>query len=241
MLNTILFDLDGTLIPFVQEEFVQAYFKTLIRRLAPMGYDGEKLTAALWKGTKAMTENDGSHTNRQVFWELFTRELGVQALALESNLEDFYVREFDAVRSVLRCQVDRRPLIEGLKQKGYEVVLATNPVFPAAAVETRLRWIGLCGQDFRYVTTYENSRHSKPNPDYYRDILAHIGREPGECLMVGNNPVDDMAALEAGLSGYLVTDFLENPGNKPIDSYPQGTFAELESYLGALPEVDKKK
>ena len=237
MLNTILFDLDGTLIPFVQEEFIQAYFKELIRRLAPMGYDGEKLTAALWKGTKAMICNDGTHTNRQVFWELFTQELGVQALALESNLEDFYVREFDSIRSILRSQVDRRPLIERLKQKGYEVVLATNPVFPVVAVETRLSWIGLCGQDFRYVTTYENSRHSKPNPDYFRDILSHIGREPGKCLMVGNNPVDDMAALDAGLSGYLVTDFLENPEGKPIDNYPRGTFVELEAYLDSLPAI----
>ena len=47
MLTTVLFDLDGTLLPFVQDEFIQAYFKTLLRRLGPMGYDGEKLTAAL--------------------------------------------------------------------------------------------------------------------------------------------------------------------------------------------------
>ena len=237
MLNTILFDLDGTLLPFVQEEFIQAYFKELIHRLAPMGYDGEKLTAALWKGTKAMICNDGSHTNRQVFWELFTRELGVEALALESNLEDFYVREFDGIRSILRRQVDRRPLIEGLKKKGYEVVLATNPVFPAVAMETRLGWVGLCSRDFRYVTTYENSRHSKPHPDYYRDILSHIRREPSECLMVGNNPVDDMAAVDVGLAGYLVTDFLENPEGKPMANYPQGTFAEQEAYLESLPAI----
>ena len=40
MLTTVLFDLDGTLLPFVQAEFIQAYFKTLLRRLGPMGYDG---------------------------------------------------------------------------------------------------------------------------------------------------------------------------------------------------------
>ena len=51
MLNTILFDLDGTLLPFVQEEFIRAYFKALLSRLIPMGYDGEKVSAALWKGT----------------------------------------------------------------------------------------------------------------------------------------------------------------------------------------------
>ena len=58
MLNTILFDLDGTLLPFVQEEFIRAYFKALLSRLIPMGYDGEKLSAALWKGTMAMIGNE---------------------------------------------------------------------------------------------------------------------------------------------------------------------------------------
>lgn len=237
MLNTILFDLDGTLLSFVQEEFIQAYFKALLGHLAPMGYDGEKLTAALWKGTGAMIRNNGERTNRQVFWEVFTQELGVGALSLESNLNDFYVYEFDNVRSVLRRQVDRRGVIEKLRGKGYGVVLATNPVFPAVAVETRLRWAGLHSEDFDDITTYENSRHSKPNPDYYRDILAHIGRQPEECLMIGNNPVDDMAALTVGLDGFLVTDYLENPDNVSIDTFKRGTFQELETCLDALPSV----
>lgn len=240
MLTTVLFDLDGTLLPFVQDEFIQVYFKTLLRRLGPMGYDGEKLTAALWKGTGAMIKNDGRYTNRQIFWEVFTQTLGVQALALESNLDDFYRHEFDEVRQVLRCQADRRPLVEGLREKGYGLVLATNPVFPAAAVETRMKWVGLCPQDFAYITTYENSRHSKPNPAYFRDILAHIGRQPEECLMVGNNPVDDMAALDVGMEAFLVTDYLENPEDRPIDAFRRGTFRELEEFLGALPAVEKQ-
>ena len=60
MLNTILFDLDGTLAPFLQDEFVRVYFKLLVRRLTPMGYDGEKLVHALWSGVDAMIKNDGT-------------------------------------------------------------------------------------------------------------------------------------------------------------------------------------
>lgn len=81
MLNTILFDLDGTLAPFQQDEFVRVYFGLLVRRLVPMGYDGEKLVRALWKGVDAMIGNSGAVTNRQVFWECFTQEMGMQALA----------------------------------------------------------------------------------------------------------------------------------------------------------------
>ena len=241
MLNTILFDLDGTLAPFVQDEFVHAYFKALVKRLVPMGYDGEKLVAALWKGVDAMVENDGSQTNRQRFWAVFTRELGIQALALESVLEDFYARKFDAVRSVLKEEADRGPLIRGLREKGYTVFLATNPIFPEVAVETRLNWVGLSGGDFDGMTTYENSRRSKPNPGYYRDILERLGRRGEECLMIGNNPVDDMAALKAGLSAYLVTDYVENPGGVPLEQYPHGSFRMVRASLEKLPEIGARR
>ena len=198
MLNTILFDLDGTLAPFQQDEFVRVYFGLLVRRLVPMGYDGEKLVRALWKGVDAMIGNSGAVTNRQVFWECFTREMGMQALALETILDDFYATDFDGARSCLTARTDRSGLIRSLRRRGYGVVLATNPIFPAVAIETRLGWVGLSQADFDYVTAYENSRRSKPSPGYYRDILSHLGRRGEECLMVGNNPVDDMAALRAG-------------------------------------------
>ena len=205
MLNTILFDLDGTLAPFQQDEFVRVYFGLLVRRLVPMGYDGEKLVRALWKGVDAMIGNSGAVTNRQVFWECFTQEMGMQALALETILDDFYATDFDGARSCLTARTDRSGLIRSLRRRGYGVVLATNPIFPAVAIETRLGWVGLSQADFDYVTAYENSRRSKPSPGYYRDILSHLGRRGEECLMVGNNPVDDMAALNAGLAFYLVT------------------------------------
>lgn len=237
MLNTILFDLDGTLVPFLQDEFIHDYFKALTVRLTPMGYKGEQLLDALWKGVAVMVENDGCVTNRQAFWERFTQEVGIQALALESIFEDFYAREFDTVRSVVREKTDRGPFIRMLREKGYGLVLATNPIFPAVAVETRLGWVGLRGGDFDHITTYENSRRSKPNPGYYRDILDHIGRRGEECLMAGNNPVDDMAALKAGISGYLVTDCIENPGDLPLEDYTHGSFRELEAYLAGLPAL----
>ena len=235
MLDTILFDLDGTLAPFMQDDFVRLYFKALVRRLAPMGYDGEKLLAALWRGVDAMVANDGTHTNRQVFWESFVADLGVAALALEGDLNDFYGGpDFDAARACLHEEVDRRPLISALREKGYSLVLATNPIFPTVAVETRLHWIGLTGEDFDHVTTYENSRHSKPNPDYFRDILAHIGKAPEECLMVGNDVGEDLSIRTLGVKTYLVTDTMENKKNLPIESEYTGSLNELLEFIETL-------
>ena len=38
-ITTILFDLDGTLLPMDQEAFTTGYFKLLAKKLAPYGYE----------------------------------------------------------------------------------------------------------------------------------------------------------------------------------------------------------
>lgn len=38
-LTTILFDLDGTLLPMNNDAFTKGYFKLLAARLAPLGYE----------------------------------------------------------------------------------------------------------------------------------------------------------------------------------------------------------
>ena len=55
--------------------------------------------------------------------------------------------------------------------------------------------------------------------------------------MVGNNPTDDMAASRAGMAVYLVTDYVENQENLPVEEYPNGTFQKLENSLVQLPEI----
>lgn len=237
MRNTILFDLDGTLVPYFQEDFINAYIGTLVKLLTPMGYDSEKIVAALWKGTGAMLTHDGQRTNRQVFWESFAADLGYGALGLESILDGYYSNEFNAVSATLKETVDRGGLIHALREKGYALVLATNPVFPAVAVASRLRWIGLEPEDFDYVTTYENSRFSKPDPAYYQEILTKLGRQGDQCLMVGNNPSDDGGAEKAGIPTWLVTDYLENEKGLPLEGFTHFTFRELEQALLELPDI----
>ena len=41
--KTILFDLDGTLLPMDQDVFVKSYFKRLAAKLAPLGYESQQL------------------------------------------------------------------------------------------------------------------------------------------------------------------------------------------------------
>ena len=163
-ITTVLFDLDGTLLPMDQEIFVKAYLGGLCKKLAPLGYEPRALSAAIWKGTEAMVKNDGSRLNEEVFWETFCGLMGENARKDEPVFEEFYRKEFQQVAQVCGRNPTAKELIDRLKAKNLRLVLATNPLFPAIATHSRVRWAGLEPEDFCHITTYENSRFCKPNP-----------------------------------------------------------------------------
>ena len=114
------------------------------------------------------------------------------------------------------------------------MALATNPIFPAVATESRIRWAGLQPEDFELYTTYENSRYCKPNLNYYRDIVEQLDLTPEECLMVGNDVAEDMVVRELGMNVFLLTDCLINSAQKDISVYPNGGFPELLALIRSL-------
>lgn len=236
MITTVLFDLDGTLLPMDQERFVRSYLKRLAAFLAPHGYDPERVVATLWKGTGAMVRNDGSRTNEAVFWDCFAEDHGAEALKDRPLFDTFYTTDFQAVARDCGHTPQARRLLDALKAAGLRRVLATNPVFPAAATESRIRWAGLDPSDFELYTTYENSRRCKPNPAYYRDILDTIGCRGEECVMVGNDVTEDMVAETLGMKVFLLTDCLINREGADLSHWPHGGFDELFAFLGLSPE-----
>lgn len=242
MIDTILFDLDGTLLPVGLKEFTAAYFAGIKKAFFGLGLDVESAFGALWGGTEAMMKNDGTMTNAARFWEHFAAALKLpreRLGALEASLDRFYASEdFDGIQALLRGDLAlSRRVVETAGEKGYDLVLATNPLFPMIAVTMRLKWLGIDPAVFRHVTDYTRSSYCKPNNAYYREIFEVIGKTPGQCLMVGNNTKEDMCAGELGVETYLVTDYLENEPNMDIEVFRHGSLAELEAYLGALPNL----
>ncbi len=238
MIDTVLFDLDGTLLPFEQKEFIDAYFSRLCRALAPLGFSPREIVDAVWAGTAAMVKNDGGRSNKDVFWQEFTGRLGENARKAEALCDRFYAREFDEVKCVVRPGSPAKELVRALTASGFTVALATNPIFPAVAVRTRLSWIGLSPEDFALVTDYENSCFCKPNPRYFTRILECLGKRGDHCLMVGNSPQEDLPAAEAGCAVFLITDYLEPPGAAIPDGVPHASLASFtSSALSALHKV----
>ena len=231
--QAVLFDLDGTLLPMDQDTFTGEYFKQLAAKLAPYGYEAETLYRNLWAGVAAMVLNDGSRLNEVAFWEKFTELYGQQVLDDLPVFDEFYRLDFDNVKVSCGYHPAAKEIIEGLKAAGKTIILATNPLFPPAATEHRIRWAGLDPKDFLFYTTYDNSKHCKPNPAYYTDILEQAGLKPEDCLMVGNDVYEDMvAAGSLEIRGFLLTDCLINKKDFDISIYPQGSFDELKKFLG---------
>ncbi len=231
-ITTVLFDLDGTLLPMDQEIFVKAYFGGLSKRLAPLGYESQGLIQTIWEGTMAMVKNDGSMTNEEAFWKHFSSIYSPeQAKRDYPHFEAFYRENFDEVAKVCGYTPRAREVIDLLKKAGIRRVLATNPLFPSIATEKRMAWAGLSSADFELFTTYENSRYCKPNPAYYNDILKTIGCRPEECAMVGNDVGEDMVAKALGMEVFLLTDCIINKKNEDLSAYPHGDFDELLLWL----------
>ena len=233
-LTTVLFDLDGTLLPMDQETFVKEYFGRIAAKLAPQGYEPKKLVETIWRGTGAMVENNGSKTNEEVFWEIAVAVYGDRILKDKHFFDEFYEEEFDKIKAVCGHHPAAAEIVHGLKEKGYRVVLATNPIFPARATQWRIQWAGLQPEDFELYTTYENSSYCKPNLDYYRQILDKLHLVPEECMMVGNDAGEDMIAKQLGMQVFLLTDCLINKAGADISQYPHGDFAQLDAYLKEL-------
>lgn len=231
MIKVILFDLDGTLLPMDQDEFVKCYMGRLAEKMAAHGYEPKRLVKTIWAGTEAMVRNNGLNTNEEVFWRVFRQIYGQGAMEDLPLFEDFYAVDFAGVRVSCGYTPLAAEVIGTLKEKGYRLALATNPLFPATATRQRIRWAGLRPEDFELVTTYENSRHCKPNPDYYRDIMAELKVRPEECLMVGNDVGEDMVAGRLGAKVYLLTDCLINRKEENPAKYPHGSMAELLEYI----------
>lgn len=230
----VLFDLDGTLLPMDQELFVKAYLKGLAAKMAPYGFDPQKISEALWVGTGAMMKTDGSLRNDELFWKVFQGIVGPFGEEHFAAVDDFYANEFQSVREVCGFSLRAAEVIAAVKERGLIPVLATNPLFPRAATESRVRWAGLQPEDFAYITVYDNSHYCKPNVKYYEEILGIIGAAPEECIMVGNDAKEDTAVEALGIPVFLLKDCLINSDGRDISKYPNGGFDELIAYIHSL-------
>lgn len=239
MKDTILFDLDGTLLAMDTGVFTKEYFKELSVKLKDF-FTPEEVARYLWKATErmVMSQND-QKTNEEVFYQSFYGNMEHERAELDPVLDEFYQEDFDKIKRVSEKDENMIQAVEELKAKGYQLVVATNPLFPRMAVLDRIRWAGLNKDDFKYITSFEKMHFCKPNLNFYRELLIDINRAPVNCIMVGNDVDEDMVAKEIGIQTYLVDEFLigDKEGSENIDH--SGSYKDFYNFAKELPNVEE--
>lgn len=235
-MKAILFDLDGTLLPMNMDEFAGGYFSLLANKAQPHGNDDrKKLIDGIWTGTAAMVKNDGSMSNFDRFWKTFAEIFGERVYNDIPVFDEFYSTDFEQAIAFTQPKPEKAQQAVALAHKAAPiVVLATNPLFPAVGVKTRLSWLGLKPSDFDYVSSYENSCFSKPSTAYYKDILEKLSLSPEDCLMVGNDVDEDiLPTAKLNMKSFLVTDCLLNKSGSEV-TCPSGSIDDMLKYLESL-------
>jgi HAD superfamily hydrolase (TIGR01549 family) len=238
MIRAVLLDLDDTLLDNDMGHFLPPYFAALSQYLSRF-VSPKKLVPMVLASSRAMMSNqDPSITNQQSFNAAFLPRLGLPESEVRPVIASFYEEDFPALKKYTRPRPQARPLVQSLFDQGYDVVIATNPLFPRRAIEHRLDWAGVSDFAFTLVTTYENSHFCKPNPLYYQEILDKVGCKPHQGVMVGDDFANDIEpAMQVGLYTYWIADGARNDGS----SYPgmRGTLADCLNWVqsGGLREL----
>jgi HAD superfamily hydrolase (TIGR01662 family) len=188
------------------QRFLPPYFAALGRCMAQF-VAPDKLVPMLLVATRAMMADQDPHvTNQQAFNAHFFAALGYPEAEVRPTIRAFYEEEFPALRQYTQARPQARPLVQALFERGYQVVIATNPMFPRRAIEHRLGWAGVADFPFALITSYENAHFCKPNPRYYQEILDHLACRPQDAIMVGDDWENDIQpAVRVGLHTYWIT------------------------------------
>lgn len=224
--------MDGTLLPLDTDRFIQDYTKTAYEYFA--SHFGQDLTLPLYGAMAAMLKGHPGETNAHCYYRVLEETAGISMPRAKEAFNAFCSGSFRLLRGLVSPNPHARPLLALLAKKQLKAVLATNPALPEQALRERMGWVGLAPEDFSHVSTFEQYHAVKPSPAYFTELLSNIGLQASQCLMVGNDPLDDLSAYDLGFTCFYLT---EHPvrRNMPVRAHAQGGYPALLQYIEELP------
>ncbi len=237
MTLTLLLDLDDTLIENDIDKFLPVYLKALSKQLAAY-VSPDIMVKELLKATDLMIANNlPASSLEDVFDAWFYPHIGVPKEQLFPALADFYERVFPSLSYITKPRPEAIRLVEKAIARGFTVVVATNPLFPARAIQHRLAWgsLGIETHAYSVVSSYELFHFTKPNPAFYAECLGRIGWPSQPAVMVGNSLIDDLIpAGKLNIPGFWISDSDNRlPQDLPALSR-KGSLAEIEPWLDEI-------
>lgn len=228
MIKAVLLDLDDTLLTNDDAVFLPAY----AHKADTFFYEQigvSNIGRLAMQSVLAMLQSTAYHVNNtDIAIEFIAEKSGVSPEVLSPLFEIFYNTVFPTLEPLTQSKPEAAKLIQILQSQGIAVVIATNPVYPDIAIQHRLRWANIPHEFDTYalVTTGDRLHFIKPRAEYYAEILARIGVEPEEALMVGNSLENDIyPAAKLGLHTYQIV-----PESDAV-SYESGTLSQFLSQV----------
>ena len=236
---TILFDLDDTLLANNVNKFLPAYIKLLSQQLD--GWSSDQVITHLLAATQQMVnKSTPAKTLEETFNQHFYAALGTTRQALQPGIDHFYSQIFPTLRQLTAPQPGSQALMSYVMDKGHDVVIATNPLFPRTAIEQRLDWAGFPpGQTpFKMVTNFSDFHFSKPHPAFFAEILAQLGWQDQPAVMIGDSLQDDLIpASQLGLPVY----WIRQNEQLPPGFDPLSRSGSLEGVLAWIKMIEESK
>lgn len=254
MIKAILLDLDNTLLRNPDSVFAAQYLALTDQYFQHL-WQFPNISQVMLQTIRGMATPHAPYlTNSYIALDIIAEAVGRPLAEVDAAFQAFYRTAYPQLQGCVERLGDIVPkLLQHLQALGYEIVIATNPIYPAEAVRQRLLWAGIPDDFDTYalVTHAENMHFTKPDPAYYAEIMARVGVEPDEAIMVGDSLKNDIhPAQQAGLqtyqigdseSGGTLEDFLTRYSNREtLDELPTRPIAppmiepELRGNLGAL-------
>ena len=243
MTLTLLLDLDDTLLSNDIDQFQKVYLQRLAEFLRQF-VAPDAMLHQMSKAVHAMLSKDTAlGTLQDTFDANFYTPLGLEKEALSDRIAGFYATQFPGLRSLTQPRPAAIRLVEQAFQRGYRVVIATNPLFPRTAILQRLDWAGLRpdAYPFALISSYETFHFCKPNPAYYCEILAQLGWPEDRFVMIGNNLSDDIlptARLQFS-TFYLNKDQSTVPAPTSGAISGSGSLEQIPAWLEIVEEIGR--
>ncbi|MFX0171455.1 MAG: HAD family hydrolase [Candidatus Hodarchaeota archaeon] len=230
-ITTLLFDIDNTLLIFDESHFRSIYSKLIHKYFQTEMPDHNRFVKIFLKSIyKTMDNDQPSHTILSRFELEFGKYFEtLTASKIQERFLQFYQNEYNQLSQIIKPDPFAKPLLT-LAIKHFTLVAATNPFFPLIANEFRLKWGGIGRDDIRWdeITSSDYYHFAKPHIEYYQEILNRLNKKSSECLMIGNDPVNDMIAGKIGIKTFLIVSFGEK------STFQVDFFGTLEDFYEVL-------
>jgi FMN phosphatase YigB (HAD superfamily) len=225
MLKAVLFDLDGTLLDLDGDAFLEDYTDKLSQALSHW-IDPESFKSALWSAAVgALATPHPSRSNRAVLMHHLATALATTPEFLWAHIDHFNRTQAATILPGGHARPGAREVVQLARERGLKVALATTPIYDLPVVQERLRRAGLDQIPWDVVAS-DSFLSTKPYAPYYREIADRLDLDPPECLMVGDDAFNDLAAQQVGMLTFYV-----GPPMGGLDVGLSGNLMDLAEWL----------